>query len=138
MKLYHGKEWLFKEYYIKKKSMNQIAKEQKVSQQTINKFFHKFGFTVDTSVGYGWGRGLTKDTDKRIKKSSESSKGRIVWNKGIPRTEQSNKNSKYYSYPKGRKVPIDEIVRREETKRKIREANPNYGLNIKNNKMAGY
>ena len=38
-----------------------------------------------------WNKGLTKETDERIKKISDSLKGRKVWNKGVTHSEATRK-----------------------------------------------
>lgn len=38
--------------------------------------------TEETRKKFGWNRGLTKDTDIRVRNQSESAKGKIPWNKG--------------------------------------------------------
>lgn len=46
MKLYLNKAWLTKELQVKKKSPEQIAKEQGVSHMTIRRNAEKFGIRI--------------------------------------------------------------------------------------------
>ena len=46
MKLYSNKAWLTKELQVKKKSPEQIAKEQGVSHMTIRRNAEKFGIRI--------------------------------------------------------------------------------------------
>lgn len=41
----------------------------------------------------GWSKGLTKETDKRIARSSVNSRGQIAWNKGRKATEEERKKN---------------------------------------------
>jgi len=42
-KLYKSKEWLFREYHVKGKKPEQIAKEQGVTTMTIYRHLKEFG-----------------------------------------------------------------------------------------------
>ena len=46
----------------------------------------------------GWSKGLTKETDSRVKHMSDSLKGRKVWNKGL--TKETDERVRSY----GRKI----------------------------------
>ena len=43
MKLYQGKDWLYRRYVVQKKTMAEIAKECGVSSMTIQRYLEQFG-----------------------------------------------------------------------------------------------
>ena len=46
VKLYNSKEWLKMQHYVKKKSLEQIAKECKVEPMTIRRKMDAFGLRI--------------------------------------------------------------------------------------------
>ena len=43
MKLYQSKEWLYRRYVVKKKTVTEIGKECGVSAMTIQRYLQEFG-----------------------------------------------------------------------------------------------
>lgn len=77
-----------------------------------------------------WSRGLTKDTDKRVKKMSESHKGQVAWNKGLTKETDirvkniSNSCKGRIPWSKGLTKETDKrLIRSEEAKKNVRRAN---------------
>lgn len=98
---YRNKKWLKNKYQEENLSDRKIGKLCGVSHFAISYQRRKFDIlprtTSETSLGrIAWNKGLTKEIDSRIALSEETklnigkgSKGRKVWNKGIPCSEET-------------------------------------------------
>lgn len=100
------------------------GKKHQISEETKRKI------SIANKGKPSWAKGLTKDTDERIRKKSEKMLGHIVTEEMKLKISEANKGNDYGKYRKTYKLT-------EETKRKISEANKgkhpwNYGLKRKN------
>lgn len=75
--LYQDKEWLYKKYWEERLSRPKIAKLCNVSNNTILYYMRKYNIPHRShkEAAISWNKGLTKETDKRIKQHSISQMG---------------------------------------------------------------
>lgn len=87
------KDWLYQRYVVDLLSVEEIARQGGCSTHNIGRLLHKYQIKrgrayIETKPI--WNKGLTKDTDPRLAKLSESRKGegnpmygKAAWNKGL-------------------------------------------------------
>ena len=86
--LYHNKEWLYKKYWEEKLCILAISKLCNVSDVTISYWMKKFNIPSRPRSEIfeisSWSKGLTKETDTRLKQRGEKQKGKnsIHWKGG--------------------------------------------------------
>lgn len=116
---YFTKKFLLKEYVKNRKSKQQLAKELNCSTTPIHNGLIKYNIPIRTlsEAGKGrisWSKGLTKETDKRIKKigekTSKGNKGRKINLKGRKNISLAKIGNKNPSWKGGRYIGKDGYV----------------------------
>lgn len=88
-KLYHNKEWLYKKYWEEKLSRSKMAELCNVSDTIILLWMKKYNLPRRSRSEAGKNRICTRETRQKM---SKSHKGCIAWNKGL--TKETDKRLK--------------------------------------------
>lgn len=106
-----GKEGFEFEIICYVENKEKLIKIEQIFLDIYQSYDGRFGYNICSNAGNQLGNKLSEETKKKI---SNSTKGRIPWNKGIPRTEETKEKLRQKNI--GRKHT-------EETKRKLSEKN---------------
>lgn len=84
---YTNRKWLEEQYEELERSVLVISKECRCSHSTICYWLKEFGIEVRSPSEshkhqVAWNKGLTKETDERVRKYSNTKRGRYPWNRG--------------------------------------------------------
>lgn len=90
-KFHIERNWLYEQYSLKGRSVRELADEVGCSIHNIKKWLKVWGLKRECEIHYtSWNKGLTKETNEKLRQLSESRKGegnpmygKDSWNKGL-------------------------------------------------------